>query len=187
MMLFRRRTPYAQYPAGGVARAARRSRPGGYGPGYGPAPMGGGIGSGIAGGLASGWRSARAWSPAKNWRTISSTVAGGGGVIPAAEAAEPGASNGDMGGSDFGCNDPGSWEDGGGGGGGDRSELRTTGAAQHDFPLGHTTAPFLFQRRGGQAATPASTIQQTEVPPPCAAYRNSAVGIGQNDLESEPR
>ena len=50
-----------------------------------------------------------------------------GGVIPAAEAGESGASNADMGGSDFGVNDPGSgWDDGGGfggdsGGGGDWS------------------------------------------------------------------
>jgi hypothetical protein len=41
----------------------------------------------------------------------------GGGVIPSAEASEPNP-NGDMGGSDFGVNDPGSWDDGGGGLGG---------------------------------------------------------------------
>jgi hypothetical protein len=48
----------------------------------------------------------------------------GGGVIPPAEAGESGFSNSDMGGSDFGVNDPGSgWDDGGssGGGGGDWS------------------------------------------------------------------
>jgi len=42
--------------------------------------------------------------------------AAGGGVIPPAEASEP--SNSDMGGADFGANDPGSWDDGGGGMGG---------------------------------------------------------------------
>jgi hypothetical protein len=43
-----------------------------------------------------------------------------GGIIPNADAAgvtDPGA-NGDMGGSDFGMTDGGSWDDGGGGGGG---------------------------------------------------------------------
>ena len=41
-----------------------------------------------------------------------------GGVIPPAEAGDSGVSNSDMGGSDFGMNDPGSgWDDGGGGGG----------------------------------------------------------------------
>ena len=50
-----------------------------------------------------------------------------GGVIPTAEAGESTPSNSDMGGSDFGMNDPGSgWDDGGGfggdsGGGGDWS------------------------------------------------------------------
>src|SRR6266403_752271 len=44
---------------------------------------------------------------------------GGGGVIPPAEAGDSGFSNSDMGGSDFGVNDPGSgWDDGGSGGGG---------------------------------------------------------------------
>jgi hypothetical protein len=43
----------------------------------------------------------------------------GGGVIPPAEAGESGVSNSDMGGSDFGVNDPGSgWDDGGSSGGG---------------------------------------------------------------------
>ena len=43
----------------------------------------------------------------------------GGGVIPPAEAGDSGFSNSDMGGSDFGVNDPGSgWDDGGGSGGG---------------------------------------------------------------------
>jgi hypothetical protein len=39
------------------------------------------------------------------------------GFIPSADAAQPDA-NSDMGGNDFGVNDPGSWDGGGGGGGG---------------------------------------------------------------------
>ena len=56
MMLFRRRTPYGQYPVAGPGVGGAPTGVGpGYGPqGYGPTPMGGGIGSGIAGGLASG-------------------------------------------------------------------------------------------------------------------------------------
>ena len=118
LMVFRRRS-YPQYPVAGGPAAA--GTPGAYGPGgYGPAPMGGGgIGSGIAGGLASGLA------------VGAGLVAGeelahhfldggrqGGGVIPPAEAGESGVNNGDMGGSDFGVNDPGSWDDGGSGGGG---------------------------------------------------------------------
>jgi uncharacterized protein len=123
MMLFRRRTPYSSpYPVAGgpgVGGAPGGYGPGGPPPGYGPAPMGGGMGSGIAGGLASGLA------------VGAGVVAGeelahhfldgghqGGGVIPSADAAEPGYSNSDMGGNDFGANDPGSWDDGGGGGGG---------------------------------------------------------------------
>src|SRR5271169_2403198 len=45
LMLFRRRTPYTQFPAGAGPTAG--GTPGGYPPGYGPAPMGGGLGSGI--------------------------------------------------------------------------------------------------------------------------------------------
>jgi uncharacterized protein len=131
-MLFRRRSTYSQYPAAPAMGGA----PGAYGgPGGGPAggyggpgaPVGGGgMGSGIAGGLASG-------------------LAVGAGVVAGEELAHhfldggrhdgtapPPADNGDwqqssnsdMGGSDFGVNDPGSWDDGssgggGGGGGGD--------------------------------------------------------------------
>lgn len=119
-MLFRRRS-YVQYPAPGAA-------PGGYGPGYaGPGPGygpgggvvgGSGIGSSIAGGLAGG-------------------LAAGAGIVageeiahhfldgdrrevvapPADEGSWAGGNpNGDMGGADFGVNDPGSWDDGSGGG-----------------------------------------------------------------------
>ena len=121
MALFRRRTPYTQYPAAGPGGPGVGGAPTGYGPGYGPAPMGGGLGSGIAGGLASGL--AVGAGVVAGEELAHHFLDGGrreGGVIPSAEAAEPG--NSDMGGNDFGINDPGSWDDGGGGlggGGGD--------------------------------------------------------------------
>jgi hypothetical protein len=120
-LLFRRRNTYAQYPSGGAP--ALSGGPGTYGgpAGYGAGPVaGGGVGSSIAGGLASG-------------------LAVGAGVVAGEElahhfldgGAREGAvpqnrekddwnqsSNSDMGGSDFGVNDPGSWGDSGGGGGG---------------------------------------------------------------------
>ncbi len=95
--------------------------PGTYGPGgYGPGPMGGGgIGSGIAGGLASGLAvGAGVVAGEELAHHFLDGGRGGGGVIPSAEASDSGFGNKDMGGSDFGMNDPGSgWDDGGGGGG----------------------------------------------------------------------
>jgi hypothetical protein len=116
-MVFRRRNTYVQqYPAGPMGGA-----PGTYGPGgYGPAPMGGGgIGSGIAGGLASGLAVGAGVVAGEELAHHFLDGGRGGGVIPPAEAGDVGAGNGEMGGSDFGMNDPGSgWDDGGGGGGG---------------------------------------------------------------------
>ncbi len=116
-MVFRRRTPYAQYPAAG---AGPGGAPGGYGPGgYGPGP-GGGIGSGIAGGLASGLAVGAGVVAGEELAHHFLDGGRGGGVIPPAQADDSG--NSDMGGSDFGLNDPGSgWDDGGGSGGGDWS------------------------------------------------------------------
>jgi hypothetical protein len=127
-MLFRRRSSYAQYPAGGPAMGGA---PGGYGPGgYGGpgGPVGGGMGSGIAGGLASGL--AVGAGVVAGEELAHHFLDGGrretreGTVLPPAESGgweQPG--NSDMGGTDFGVNDPGSWDDssggGGGGGGGD--------------------------------------------------------------------
>jgi len=124
LLVFRRRNSYVQYPAAGPGMGGA---PGTYGPGgYGPAPMGGGgIGSGIAGGLASGL--AVGAGVVAGEELAHHFLDGGrssGGVIPPAEAGDSGFSNSDMGGSDFGVNDPGSgWDDGGssGGGGGDWS------------------------------------------------------------------
>jgi uncharacterized protein len=122
-MLFRRRPAYNQYPSAGAVPGPGPGYgpPGsGYGPGYGPGPMGGGgVGSGIAGGLASGL--AVGAGVVAGEELAHHFLDGGrhdGGVIPSADAAEPGYSNSDMGGSDFGANDSGSWDDGGGSGGG---------------------------------------------------------------------
>ena len=118
-MVFRRRSTYPQYPAAGPGMGGA---PGTYGPGgYGPGPMGGGgIGSGIAGGLASGLAvGAGVVAGEELAHHFLDGGRGSGGVIPPAEAGDSGSSNGDMGGSDFGMNDPGSgWDDGGGSGGG---------------------------------------------------------------------
>ena len=116
LMVFRRRNTYAQYPGAGPGMGGA---PGSYGPGgYGPAPMGGGgIGSGIAGGLASGLAVGAGVVAGEELAHHFLDGDRSGGVIPPAEASDSGFSNNDMGGSDFGLNDPGSgWGDGGGGG-----------------------------------------------------------------------
>jgi hypothetical protein len=124
-MIFRRRRSYAQYPAGvGMPGAA----PGAYGPpgpgGYvGPGgPVGGGMGSSIAGGLAGGLAAGAGIVAGEE---LAHHFLDGGqrqGTVlppPADDGSWSGnASNSDMGGSDFGVNDPGSWDDGSGGGGG---------------------------------------------------------------------
>src|SRR5450631_1954614 len=119
-MLFRRRNTYSQYPAAGPG-APGSGGPGGYGPG-GPVG-GGGIGSGIAGGLASGLAVGAgvvAGEELAHHFLDGGSREGSGGVIPPASAGEWEQSrNSDMGGSDFGVNDAGSWGDSGGGGGGD--------------------------------------------------------------------
>jgi hypothetical protein len=124
-MVFRRRRSYVQYPAAGPGMGGA---PGAYGPGVGPAPMGGGIGSGIVGGLASGLAVGAGVVAGEQLAHHFLDGDRSGGVIPSAEAGESNSSNADMGGSDFGVNDPGSgWDDGGGfggdsgGGGGDWS------------------------------------------------------------------
>jgi hypothetical protein len=122
-MLFRRRSTYSQYPAagpGGPGYGPGYGGPGGYGPG-GPVG-GGGIGSGIAGGLASGL--AVGAGVVAGEELAHHFLDGGnresGGVIPPASAGEwQQPSNSDMGGSDFGVNDAGGWDDSSVGGGGD--------------------------------------------------------------------
>lgn len=137
-MIFRRRRSYVQYPAGGgMPGGPPGAYPGGaagaYGPGgyVGPGgPVGGGMGSSIAGGLAGGLAAGAGIVAGEE--LAHHFLDGGqrqGTVVPppADEGSWSGnASNSDMGGSDFGVNDPGSWDDGssggdfgGGGGGGD--------------------------------------------------------------------
>ena len=124
-MVFRRRrpAPYAGAPAMGGAPGY--GGPGGYpAPGYGApgygAP-GGGMGSGIAGGLASGL--AVGAGVVAGEEVAHHFLDGGRREGAAAPPVEGGdwqqpSGNGDMGGSDFGVNDSGSWDDSGGGGGG---------------------------------------------------------------------
>ena len=92
------------YPGGGY--------PGGYMPGGGPGIMGS-VASGLAlgAGVAAGEELVRhAIGGGSN--------AGAGGLVPPAEAGQLPDPNADMGGNDFGLNDPGSWDDGSGSGGG---------------------------------------------------------------------
>ena len=133
-MIFRRRRSYVQYPAAG---AMPGGAPGAYGPGgyVGPGGpigggmgVGGGMGSSIAGGLAGGLAAGAGIVAGEE---LAHHFLDGGqrqGTVlppPADDGSWSGnASNADMGGSDFGVNDPGSWDDGSsggdfGGGGGD--------------------------------------------------------------------
>ncbi len=127
-MIFRRRRTYVQYPAAG---AMPGGAPGAYGPGgyVGPGgPVGGGMGSSIAGGLAGGLAAGAGIVAGEE---LAHHFLDGGqrqGTVlppPADDSSWSGnASNTDMGGSDFGVNDPASWDDGSsggdfGGGGGD--------------------------------------------------------------------
>jgi hypothetical protein len=119
-MLFRRRSSYPQYPAGGApvmgGGPGTYAGPAGYGGGV---PMGGGLGSGIAGGLASGL--AVGAGVVAGEELAHHFLDGGareGTVAPPADNDWEQPSNSDMGGSDFGVNDSGSWDDSSGGGGG---------------------------------------------------------------------
>jgi hypothetical protein len=119
-MLFRRRT-YPQYPAGvaPMAGPGGPGYPGGYvgpgGAGYGPGG-GGGIGSSVAGGLAGGL-AAGAGIVAGEELAHHFLDSGGHPVAPPPNDDGSRNANGDMGGNDFGVNDPGSWDDSSGGGG----------------------------------------------------------------------
>jgi uncharacterized protein len=122
-MIFRRRNTNVQYPTGGALGAGA---PGTYGPGgyVGPGgPVGGGMGSSIAGGLAGGLAAGAGIVAGEE---LAHRFLDGGqhpGTVPPPPADESGSSssNSDMGGADFGVNDPGSWDDGSGGGGDDWS------------------------------------------------------------------
>ena len=123
MFLRRRSAPVAYSGGVGGVPGTYGGGPGYGGPGMG-APMGGGLGSNIAGGLAGGLAAGAGIVAGEE--IAHHFLDGGahpqGGVIPPA-AAEEEPPNEDMGGNDFGVNDPGSWDDSGGGdsggGGGD--------------------------------------------------------------------
>jgi uncharacterized protein len=110
-LFLRRRAANMGYPGpypGGVP-------PAGYGPG-GYMPGGGsGIMGSVASGLALGAGVAAGEELVDHMRGGGSSP-GGGGLVPPAESAPAPDPNADMGGNDFGLNDPGSWDDGGGGG-----------------------------------------------------------------------
>ena len=126
-MVLRRRAAamgYQQYPgqypgqyAGGVPPGAP---PAGYGPGGYPGGYMPGGGSGIMGSVASGL--ALGAGVAAGEELVEHVMGrggnSGGGFIPPAQAQPMPDPNADMGGNDFGVNDPGSWDDGGGAGGG---------------------------------------------------------------------
>jgi uncharacterized protein len=116
--LFRRRTTYATYPPGATVPTAP---PGTYAPGgYGPGAAGGsgGIGSTVAGGLAGGLAAGAGFVAGEE---LARHLLDGRqqGVLPpqAEDYGESAGTNRDMGGADFGVNDPGSWDDGSAAGG----------------------------------------------------------------------
>ncbi len=116
-LLLRRRAVamgYPQYP-GQYRGNVPPGMPGGYGPGgYMP-----GGGSGVLGGVASGLALGAGVAVGEEVvdRMLSGgSSPGGGGFVAPAEAAPAPDPNADMGGNDFGLNDPGSWDGGGGGG-----------------------------------------------------------------------
>lgn len=125
------RRPSTVPAAGGYPTAGAAYAPGGYPSGYGPGGMGttapgSGIGSGIVGGLATG--AAVGAGMVAGEALMNRVLGGGGGSRPAnsgvfetplddSVAPDP---NYDLGGSDFGVGDSGSWDDSSfGGGGGD--------------------------------------------------------------------
>lgn len=115
-----------QYPGSAPPGAPPGYGPGGYGPGYGPGGYGpGGYmpggGSGIMGSVASGLAlgaGVAAGEELVQHMMGGGSSSGGGGFVPPAQADQMPDPNADMGGNDFGLNDPGSWDAGGGGGGG---------------------------------------------------------------------
>jgi uncharacterized protein len=119
-LMLRRRAAamgYPQYPGQYPGGVPPGMPPAGYGPGYMPGG-GSGIMGNVASGLALGAGVAAGEELVDHLVGGGSSPGGGGGFVPPAEAAPPPDPNADMGGNDFGVNDPGSWDDGSGGGGG---------------------------------------------------------------------
>jgi len=110
-----RQFPAGQYPGGPPPGYGAGGYPGGYPGGYMP-----GGGSGIMGSVASGLAlgaGVAAGEELVDHMMGGGSNPGGGGLVPPAEGDPMPDANADMGGNDFGLNDPGSWDDGGGGGG----------------------------------------------------------------------
>ena len=109
---------YQQYP--GQYPGGTPPGPGGYGGGGYPGGYMPGGGSGIMGSVASGL--AVGAGVAAGEELVRHVIGGGntgaGGFVPPAEAGQLPDPNADMGGNDFGLNDPGSWDDGSGSGSG---------------------------------------------------------------------
>jgi hypothetical protein len=140
-MLFRRRRTYVAYPPGTAPTAVPGTYgpggPGTYGPGgYGPVgPMaGGGLGSAVAGGLAGGLA---AGAGVVAGEELAHRVLDGGRTgappAPAANDGESNAANSDMGGADFGVNNPGSWDDNSAAGGGSWDDSSGGGGGGDDW------------------------------------------------------
>lgn len=116
--LFHRRRSYAAYPPGYPAgTTVPGAPPGTYGPGgYGPGGPGGGIGSTVAGGLAGGLAAGAGFVAGEE---LAHHLLDGrqSNALPPPGQDDGEAENRDMGGADFGVNDPASWDDGSGAGG----------------------------------------------------------------------
>jgi uncharacterized protein len=113
---------YPQYPGQYPGSIPPGVPPGGYAPGGYPGGYMPGGGSGIMGSVASGL--ALGAGVAAGEELVQHMMGGGsspgaGGFVPPAQAGQLPDPNADMGGNDFGLDDPGSWNDGGGGGGWD--------------------------------------------------------------------
>ena len=104
-----------QYPGGGVPPGVPPGyTSGGYPGGYMP-----GGGSGIMGSVASGLALGAGVAAGEGLvEHMLGRGSSGGGFVPPAQGGEMPNPNADMGGNDFGLNDPGSWDDGSSGGGG---------------------------------------------------------------------
>lgn len=112
------RMGYPQYPGQYTGAGPAGVPPGGYGAaGYPGGYMPGG-GAGIMGSVASGLALGAGVAAGEELvdHLLTHGASPGDGFVPPAESAPLSDPNADLGGNDFGLNDPGSWDDGGGGG-----------------------------------------------------------------------
>ena len=144
---------YPQYPGSTRARRLECRRwataPAGYMPGGGSGIMGS-----VASGLALG-AGVAAGEELVDHMLGGGSSPGGGGFVPPAESAPAPDPNADMGGNDFGLDDPGSWDGGGGsdGGGGGRTLRDRIGQpdrGRHGWRCAYTTGITGHARKGGR-------------------------------------